>query len=137
VNRRDFQRMADIRATEAEVLLAAQRYSGAYYLAGYVVGCALKARIAKQVRRHEFPDRTRVNQSYTPGMDQLLRLAGLEPELDESREADPELGRHWATVKEWKEDSRYERVTRKRALELYSAITDPDHGVLTWLQLRW
>lgn len=93
MNRRDFQRMADIRATEAEVLLAAQRYSGAYYLAGYVVGCALKAHIAKQARRHEFPDRTRVNQSYTPGRDQVLRLAGLEPELDESREAAPELGR--------------------------------------------
>src|SRR5919106_3680906 len=42
--------------------------SGAYYLAGYAVECGLKACIAKQVRRHEFPDRTTVNQSHThPG----------------------------------------------------------------------
>ena len=46
MNRADFQRLADVRIDEAGVLLAAGRWSGAYYLAGYAVECALKACIA-------------------------------------------------------------------------------------------
>jgi hypothetical protein len=48
VNRAEFQKLADLRAREAGVLLAARCYDGAYYLAGYAVECALKACIVFQ-----------------------------------------------------------------------------------------
>jgi hypothetical protein len=37
----------------------------------------------------------------------------------------------------WKEDSRYTRTAKAKAEELYAAITDKKHGVLSWLKLRW
>jgi len=44
-----------MRLKDAEVLLQKGRNEAAYYLAGYAVECALKACIAKQTKRHEFP----------------------------------------------------------------------------------
>lgn len=45
--RKDFQDLAMVRVREAEMLLAAGLFDGAYYLAGLAVECALKACIAK------------------------------------------------------------------------------------------
>ncbi len=56
MNRSDLQRLALVRLDEAKALLDAGYWDGAYYLAGYVVECALKARIARQVQRYDFPD---------------------------------------------------------------------------------
>ncbi len=39
----DFQSFSRIRVNEAKALLHLKHYSGAYYLAGYAVECALKA----------------------------------------------------------------------------------------------
>jgi HEPN domain-containing protein len=55
MNRRDFQKLALIRIADAQVLFQNGRYDAAYYLAGYAVECALKACIAKQTMRHDFP----------------------------------------------------------------------------------
>jgi HEPN domain-containing protein len=52
--RRDLQRLALARVTDARVLFAAGRYDAAYYLAGLAVECALKARIARATARYEF-----------------------------------------------------------------------------------
>lgn len=48
MNRLDLQNLALARLEEVEVLLNNHKYSGAYYLSGYVIECALKACIAKQ-----------------------------------------------------------------------------------------
>jgi hypothetical protein len=50
VNRSDFQELAELHLQHARALLDAQLYSGAYYMCGYVVECALKAVFAN-VRR--------------------------------------------------------------------------------------
>ncbi len=55
MNRMEFQGLAEIRIREAEILLAAGAWDGAYYLAGYAVECALKACIAKKTVEHSFP----------------------------------------------------------------------------------
>ena len=47
LKRRDLRELALLRLKEAQVLLANGCWSGAYYLAGYAVECALKACIAK------------------------------------------------------------------------------------------
>lgn len=54
LTRLDFQALAEMRYDDAEVLYQGGRYSAAYYTAGYVVECALKACIAKQTREHDF-----------------------------------------------------------------------------------
>lgn len=47
MNRSDFQKLTELRLTEANALLGAKCYEGAYYLTGYAVECALKACIAQ------------------------------------------------------------------------------------------
>ncbi|MSU78452.1 MAG: HEPN domain-containing protein [Gemmataceae bacterium] len=47
VNRTQLQQLAQERVRDADSLLKAGQWSGAYYLAGYAVECGLKACIAK------------------------------------------------------------------------------------------
>ena len=133
LNRREFQRLADLRLQEADSLLKNKHPSGAYYLAGYAVECALKACIAKQTKRYEFPDRRKVQQSWTHKLDELVNLTGLAADLVK----DADLETNWTTVKDWNEEKRYETTTLREARDLYAAITDPKHGVLTWLRKHW
>jgi hypothetical protein len=65
MNRTDLQKLSRMRVKEAKALLDAGQSCGAYYLTGYAVECALKACIAKQVRRNDFPDKRTVTESYT------------------------------------------------------------------------
>ena len=74
MNRNDFRRLSEIRKRDALALLSNRQYSGAYYLVGYAAECALKAYIAKSVRRHDFPDRQRVINSYTHDLTKLDSL---------------------------------------------------------------
>ena len=81
MDRSDLQALSRIRATEAKALLGLGLFDGAYYLAGYAVECALKACIAKGTRRFEFPDKRRVDSSYTHDLELLMRLANLDESL--------------------------------------------------------
>lgn len=117
------------------MLLANGRYAAAFYLAGYVVECGLKACVARQTRQHEFPDKDRVTQSYTHNLEQLRRVSRLP--LDEAFRADEILERNWSVVRKWKESTRYRLATKEEAEDLMKAIDDPKHGVLPWLQERW
>ena len=137
MNRAELQRLAIQRLLDAKVLLAARRWSGAYYLAGYAVECALKACIAKLMKAEEFPDRSFAEKCWTHNLPQLLSLAGLKDDLDTAARADLDLADNWSFVKEWNESSRYARATKAKAQNLYDAITDKKHGVLPWLKRRW
>lgn len=136
VNRADLQRLAKERISDAKVL-AAHRWSAAYYLAGYAVECALKACIAKLMKPEEFPDRTFAEKCWTHSLPQLLKLAGLEPDFDAAMLADPDLRRNWVILQDWNESSRYARKTKADAKNLYRAITDNKHGVLSWVKQRY
>ena len=57
MNKTELENLASIRIKEAEILLTADCYHGAYYLAGYSLECILKACIAKQVKEFDFPDK--------------------------------------------------------------------------------
>ena len=129
--------MAEIRAREAQVLLVGRQYSGAYYLSGYVVECALKACIARQTRRHEFPDLRAVRRSFTHDLEQLVEAAGLKAALEAERGRNPEFRTNWFAVRDWTEGSRYEKIARSEAIGLYNAIVDQRDGVFTWLRLHW
>src|ERR1700681_3770039 len=79
VNRLELRRLAEDRIADAGVLLAAGRWSGAYYLAGYAVECGLKACIAKLTNQDDFPrDRRLLEECYTHSLEKLLKPAGLK-----------------------------------------------------------
>lgn len=137
MNRGDLRKLAQLRLTEANLLLASRRPSGAYYLAGYAIECALKACIAKQFKRSEFPDKRMVNDSYTHDLVKLIRLAGLEPDLEANSGADPAFETYWAVTKDWSEESRYSFSSQLKARDLVEAISEPSHGVIQWVRTKW
>jgi len=46
-------------------------------MAGYAVECALKACIAKQTKRYDFPDKKRVRDVFTHNLETLVKVAEL------------------------------------------------------------
>jgi HEPN domain-containing protein len=137
LTRRELQRLARTRLRDADVLLRARRFGGAYYLCGYVVECALKACIAKHTRRFEFPDRQMVERSWTHDPSALLRAAGLEATMKAARRIDATLDENWNIAKDWRETSRYEQRSEYEARQIYEAVSNPEHGVFQWLQQHW
>src|SRR5882762_8203261 len=73
-DRATFQQLAESRLAEARLLLANGLPSGAYYLAGYAIECALKAIIAADFRATEIPDPKYVRDIYTHDLSALFRL---------------------------------------------------------------
>ena len=138
MNRFDLQKLAELRMKEANALLDAGCFEGAYYLAGYAVECAIKACIAKLTKEFDFPDKETVNRSYTHKLEQLIQVAQLKEELEKESAANPTIERYWNAVKDWKEEVRYElEVSEARARNFYQAITDADNGVMQWLKKSW
>lgn len=137
MDRNDFKHLAALRLKEAEVLLSTRNYSGAYYLSGYVVECAFKACIARNTKRHQFPDKKLANESYTHDLESLSKVASLGPVIAARMGSDSIFTAHWRTAKGWTEESRYQVWTRQQARDLYRAITDKEHGVLPWIQQYW
>lgn len=111
-------------------------YSGAYYLAGYAIECALKAKIAADFRENEIPELRRVQSIYTHDLGALLGLAVLKERLDAEKESHPELYQRWGAAREWSESSRYKVWTEEDASGILQAI-DGDDGILQWLRDRW
>lgn len=136
MNRQDFQRLALIRLDDARVLLGNNLYSGAYYLSGYVIECALKACIAKHTQKFDFPDKKTVMDSHTHDLEKLVKVARLDLDLA-SRRNNLNFESYWSVTKDWSEESRYRIASKQKAEDIYLAITEPNYGVLLWLQQHW
>jgi hypothetical protein len=134
-DRATLQQLAEARLAEARSLLTNGMPSGAYYLAGYAIECALKAVIAADFRANEIPDPKYVRDIYTHDLSALLRLAELEQELEAEKKTNPGLYQRWETVKTWSERARYDVWTAASASAILDAI-DGEEGLLTWLQKR-
>ncbi|MGV3533493.1 MAG: DNA-binding protein [Chthoniobacteraceae bacterium] len=126
-----------IRAREAKVLFKAREYSGAYYLCGYAVECALKARIAKTVQRYDFPNKDFATKVFVHDLGALLNHAQLTKEFQADSKISPQLEIDWAFVKDWSEKKRYEIIREQDAKDLLEAVTQPRTGVLQWLKKYW
>jgi HEPN domain-containing protein len=138
MNRSDLQNIAELRIKEAQILLNAASYPGAFYLAGYAVECGLKSCIAKQTKEYDFPDKELVLKSYTHKLDELLKLAQLNDKLAADMKSNKRLDQFWACVVDWEEKKRYELgVTEKEARDICEAVADPTDGVLQWLKKWW
>lgn len=137
MNRRELQQLSLIRIQEAKQLLRLDLPSGAYYLGGYAVECALKAVIAKQTKKYDFPDRRKVDSSHTHNLRELAKIADLESFRLEQSRADPAFGFNWDVVEAWSEQSRYRTHPKEEAFELIDAVGNAKHGVLRWIRQRW
>ena len=137
MNRAELQKLSNTRIREAKILFAAGEHSGAYYLAGYAVECALKACIAKGVQRYDFPDKSLAQESYSHDLVKLVRLADLDSELTSSAGASPRLDASWNLTKSWTEKSRYSVQTKNEAEAIIDAIARRNDGVLAWIKRRW
>jgi HEPN domain-containing protein len=138
LNRLELQTLAKMRVREAKTLLRNGHFEGAYYLLGYAVECALKACIAKQIKKHDFPDKKIVNQSYTHELGTLFDLSGLKINFQKEIVTNSQLEKNWATVKDWKEESRYRNgIPEKQVKDFFSAVTARKNGILTWIKKSW
>lgn len=139
LNRQEFQALANLRIKEAKVLLDNRCFEGAYYLSGYAIECALKACIAKKTRRGDFPpDRRTIETYYTHNLGGLLASAELKLDLDREMTSNPNLETNWLIVRGWSEGVRYKvGISEPEASDVFNAIVDRRHGVLTWLKRRW
>ena len=131
----EFQELAEERLLEAKALLDVGKWEGAYYLAGYAVELALKACVIKILKATDaFPDKDFSKNCYTHSVVKLVALARLDTPRKTAMDMDANLKANWAIVEAWSEEKRYHRIQRSEADELYTAISERDHGVLPWIK---
>ena len=138
LNRDKLRLLCDARIEEARVLLEKKLWTGAYYLTGLAVECALKSCLASAVKEHDFPDKEFVNQMYVHNLEKLFRLNGaLWARLQADMKADAKLAVNWSTVKDWDDSKRYDVVEELAAKALHDAATEAGSGVVEWVRRRW
>jgi HEPN domain-containing protein len=124
-SREEWQQLCHVRIEDADALFRNGRYDAAYYLAGYAVECAFKARIVTLLEGYFSPAAKYVRENlYIHSLVKLLESA----ELNIVLESEP-IGTHWGIVKEWKETSRYDfpvqtRESSERMLESVRKVVD-------------
>jgi HEPN domain-containing protein len=123
LNRKTLRKLADTRLEESRVLLENRFWTGAYYMTGLAVECALKSCLARTVKEHDFPDKEFVNRMYVHKLEALFKLNGeLWAALQDDMKINKKLGVNWSTVKDWDDNKRYDIVEEFEARDLYEAI---------------
>jgi HEPN domain-containing protein len=138
LNRDTLRILAGSRLEEARVLLENNLWTGAYYMTGLAVECALKSCLASAVKEYDFPDKEFVNAMYVHNLEKLFKLNGaLWVALQSDMKADAKLNVNWSTVKDWDDGKRYDIVEELQAKGLYEATTVAASGVMEWIRGRW
>jgi HEPN domain-containing protein len=134
--RREFQQLARMRLKDARVLMRSGNSEAAYYLTGLAVECAVKACIAKNTERHDFPPTpSAIKDIYTHDLVKLVGAAKLQTVLDAERRKNNTLNNKWDVVKDWSINSRY-ATGGLNAKALYGAVAGKN-GVMQWLRQHW
>lgn len=138
LNRDTLRALAASRLEESRVLLESKLWTGAYYMTGLAVECALKSCLASAVKEYDFPDKEFVNAMYVHKLERLFQLNGaLWARLQFDMRNDTKLGVNWSTVKDWDDSKRYDIVEEFEARALYEASTEAGSGVMEWIRGRW
>ena len=142
MNRTELQKLAQDRVLDAKTLLdapTADRWSGAYYLAGYAMECGLKACVLAFVERtgEIFKDKRFSEKCFTHRLLDLVDLAGLRAELDGLLRSNTAFVGFWGVANQWSEASRYQQKTETEARDLHEAVTNDPDGVLPWIRTNW
>jgi len=90
------------------VLLRGKRFDGAFYLSGYAVELALKARICRTLKWSGFPQSAKdfegLQSVKAHNLDVLLKFSGFEPKVKARHLED------WSVVIEWNPEKRYQAL---------------------------
>ena len=120
---KDLRAIARARLRDAEALLRAKRFDGAFYLCGYAVELALKARICRTLKWSGFPDSGQDFQGLqslkTHNLGILLRLSGIEDRIIHNHVGD------WSLALRWNPEWRYQLVgssTAQQATEMVECV---------------
>ena len=137
LSKKQLEQLAVARAGEAKALFNVGFYSGAYYLAGYGVEFALKARIAKNFQADAIPEKSYVLDIFTHDLKRLVGLAALKKDLEQSSKADPQFAAIWGIASQWNETARYEIWDKVASTAMVVAVCDPKKGLLRWIKQFW
>ncbi|MDR7156517.1 HEPN domain-containing protein [Sphingobium xenophagum] len=137
LRKEDLKALSAAKLADAQLLFRHDRWSNAYYLAGYAVELAIKACLAGQFYADAIPDKKLVLDLHTHDLPKLVSLAGLQTELKNRQDQDNEFAQNWGLTAEWKPDSRYETNDKSSADYLIQAVGNDAHGVLPWIQIFW
>src|SRR4029079_7336555 len=108
IKKTELQALAQAKIDDAILLYNNQRYSNAYYLAGYAIELALKACIASQFTADTIPDQSFGVDIYGGhDLQKLIRLDVLSSELQAQSDRDVNFSTNWALVAQWSEAKRY------------------------------
>ncbi|HZL18800.1 MAG TPA: DNA-binding protein [Polyangia bacterium] len=135
--KKQLEQLADVRANEAKTLFNAGFFSGSYYLAGYALEFALKARIAKNFLADAIPERSYVQDIFTHDLKKLMGLAALRKELEQKVQGDPQFAAFWGIASQWDESARYDIWDKVAATAMLVAVCDSQKGLLQWIKQFW
>jgi HEPN domain-containing protein len=123
ISTKDLRAIARARLRDAQVLLRAKRFDGAFYLCGYAIELALKARICRTLRWSSFPQSAQefkgLQSVKTHDLEVLLRFSGVG---DRVRAKHPV---EWSVVLGWNPDKRYQAIgvsTAQQAAEMVKCV---------------
>jgi HEPN domain-containing protein len=121
ISKQELRSVARARLRDAQVLLRAKRFDGAFYLGGYAVEVVLKARICRTLKWSGFPDAASEFQGLqslkTHDLEILLRLSGVEPIVKAKRLAE------WSAVLNWNPEKRYQPVGKLTPQQATDMVT--------------
>ena len=115
ISTKELRTIARERLRDARVLLRAKRFDGAWYLCGYAIELALKARICRTLKWSGFPesgDEFKGLQSVkTHDLAVLLKFSGVEGPVKAKHMAE------WSVVLKWNPEKRYQASRLSTAQE--------------------
>src|SRR5213594_478763 len=96
---KDLRAIARARLRDAQALLRAKRFDGAFYICGYAVELALKARICRTLKWLGFPEDGKEFKGLlsmkTHDLETLLTLSGIRDRIIEKHVDDWSLALRW------------------------------------------
>jgi len=121
ISTKELRAIARARVRDAEVLLAAKRYDGAFYICGYAVELALKARICRILKWSGFPESTQdfkgLQSLKTHDLEVLLKFSGIEARVLAKHAAE------WTVVRGWNPEQRYQAIGRMPPLQTANMVS--------------
>ena len=115
ISTKDLRAIARARLRDAQVLLKGKRFDGAFYISGYAVELALKARICRTLKWPDFPQSGPEFDDFrslrTHSLEVLLKFSGVEERV--TAEHAPE----WTVVVCWDPEKRYHAIGALRPVE--------------------
>ena len=139
--------LSELRLAEAGILAQHNKPDGAFYLAGYSVELALKAKVAERLGLPGLFDEQNTTQQFT-GLNELRRLVkthnltlllvvgGLRPAFDQKRTTEVAFATASNWLNEWNEGLRYRSpgTVTKAGVEHFLAILEGPIGLLQWIK---